>query len=116
MLYTNMAAEITVTSRENDLYVPEELDAWLVELAFRRIDVEAGLVKSAERLVECGVVFVLVSVINHDVVTNISYSGNIGYQRLEGIFENLCRGVDSKTDSLILVQFHVRGEGGDVSA
>ena len=32
-------------------YVPEELDAWLVELAFRRIDGEAGLVTSAERFV-----------------------------------------------------------------
>ena len=72
--------------------------------------------KSAERLVECGVVFVLVSAINHDVVTNISYSGNIGYQRLDGMLENLCSGVDSKTEPLILVQSHVRGEGGDVSA
>ena len=35
-------------------YVNEELDAWLVELTFRRIvgHGEAGLVKSAERLVE----------------------------------------------------------------
>ena len=32
-------------------YVPEELDAWLVELAFRRIDGEARLVTSAERFV-----------------------------------------------------------------
>ena len=35
-------------------YVNEELDAWLVELTFRRIvgHGQAGLVKSAERLVE----------------------------------------------------------------
>ena len=46
-------------------YVNEELDAWLVEPTFRRIvgHGQAGLVKSAERLVEWGVVFVLVSAI-----------------------------------------------------
>ena len=97
-------------------YVPEELDVRLVELAFRRIDGEAGLVKSAERLVECSVMFVLVSAINHNVVTNISYSGNIDYRRLDGMLENLGGGVDSETEPLILVQSHVRGEGGDVSA
>ena len=97
-------------------YVPEELNAWLVELAFGRIGGEARLLKSAERLVECGVVFVLVSAINHDVVTNISYSGNISYQRLDGMLENLCGGVDSKTEPLILVQSRVRGECSDVSA
>ena len=97
-------------------YVNEELDTWLVELAFCRIDGETGLVQSAERLVECGVVFVLVSAINHDVVTNISYTENIGYQRLDGTLENLCGGVDSKTDPLMLVQSYVGGECSDVSA
>ena len=91
-------------------YVPEELDAWLVEPAFHRIDGAARLVKSSERLIECCVVFVLVSAMNHDVVTNISYSGNIGYQRLDGMLENLCSVVDSNTEPLILGQPHVRGE------
>ena len=81
-------------------YMHKELDAWLVELALRRIDGEAGLVKSGERLIECGIVFVLVSAIKHDVVTNISYAENIGYQRVDGVLENLCGGVDSKTDPL----------------
>lgn len=72
--------------------------------------------ESAEHLVECGIVFVLVSAINHDVVTNILYSGNIGCQRLHGMLENLCSGVDSKTEPLILVQSHVSGECSDVSA
>ena len=59
---------------------------------------------------------VLVSAIKNDVVTNISYSRNIGYQRLYCVLENLCGGVDSKTEPLTLVQSHVRGECSDVSA
>ena len=84
-------------------HIHEDLDAWLVELAFCQIDGEAGLV------------FIVVSAINHDVVINISYSRNIGYQQLDGMLENLCGGVDSKTEPLILVQSHVRGECTDVS-
>ena len=84
-------------------HIHEDLDAWLVELAFCQIDGEDGLV------------FILVSAINHDVVINISYSRNIGYQQLDGMLENLCGGVDSKTESLILVQSHVHGECTDVS-
>ena len=72
--------------------------------------------KSAERLDKRGVMLIPVSAINHDVVTNILRSGNIGYQRLDGMLENLCGGVYSKTEPLILVQFHVRGECGDVCA
>ena len=45
--------------------------------------------------------FVLVSAIKHDFVTNISYSRNISYQRLYCVLENLCGGVDSKTEPLI---------------
>lgn len=93
-------------------YVLEELDAWLVE-HFVGLMVRPD---SAEHLVKCGIVFILVSAINHDVVTNISYSGNISYQHLDGMLENLCSGVDSKTEPLILVQSHVSGECSDVSA
>ena len=72
--------------------------------------------KSAECFVECGVMFILVSAINHNFVTNISYYGNISYQRLDGMWENLCSRVHSKTEPLILVQSHVHGECSDVSA
>ena len=42
--------------------------------------------------------------LRHDVVTNIF------------TLENLCGGVDSKTEPLILIQSHVRGECSDVFA